>query len=327
MKMKIVFIIWILWSNGLRIFLKLFVFASLLVVLVACNQGSNPPAPGQDQDGKLNVVATTTILGDVVTQVGGDAIDLVVLLPVGVDPHSFQPTPQDVARLADADLIFISGVGLESFMDSILQNTNSQARLVDSSEGIALVANEAPEGSEYSDEGQDPHVWMDPNNVLLWVDNIEKTLIELDPDKAEIYRANAEQYRVSLIELDQWVRQQVDQIPEPDRKLVTDHLVFDYFAERYGFEQVGAVVPGYSTLAEPSAQELATLEDTIRQSGVGAILVGDTVNPSLADRVARDTGIRLVVFYTGSLTAPGGAADNYLDYIRYNVGAILEALQ
>lgn len=293
---------------------------ALAAALVACGQAGPAPSRG----GRLQVVATTTIVGDVVKQIGGDAIDLQVLLPPGVDPHAFEPTPQDVARLAGARVIFANGAGLEGFLESLLANAGGQAEIVHVSDGIALrrVQGGHDEGGE-----ADPHVWTDPNNVVVWTRNIEATLVRLDGANAARYQANAEAYRAKLQDLDAWVRAQVAQIPEANRRLVVDHEAFGYFADRYGFQQVGAVIPSFSTLAEPSAQELAALETAIRQQGVKAVFAGSTVNPKLARRVAADTGIQLVPLYTGSLTAPGGEAPSYLDYMRHNVAAIVKALK
>ncbi len=313
-------------------FVAKFTLLFLLLTLSACQSDplvqSNPPVP------KLKVVATTTIVGDVVAQIGGEAIDLVVLLPVGTDPHSFQPTPQDMARVADAQVIFINGVGLETFLEPLLESSGSKAVQSSVSEGITVLeASGADEHSQAESAANseahsgDPHVWMDPNNVLSWVDNIEKVLLELDAKNASVYRQNAARYRQALRDLDQWIVQQTAQIPPESRELVTDHQVFTYFAIRYGFKQIGAVVPGYSTLAEPSAQELAELEDNIRKLGVRAVFVGNTVNPNLAQRVAQDTGVALVPLYTGSLTGADEPAANYLDYIRFNVNAIVTALK
>jgi ABC-type Zn uptake system ZnuABC Zn-binding protein ZnuA len=150
---------------------------------------------------------------------------------------------------------------------------------------------------------------------------------ELDPDNAAIYQANADQYGQELQQLDAWIREQVAQIPTENREIITDHLVFGYFADEYGFTQVGAILPGYSTLAEPSAQELAQTEDAIRNLGVKALFVGETVNSQVAKQVALDTGLQLVFLNTGSLSEEGGQADSYLDYIRYNVEAIVNALK
>ncbi len=307
--------------------------AAVLVVLTMVSGCAGRPAARGD---KLAVVATTTIVGDVVAQVGGDAIDLTVLLPVGADPHVFDPSPQDMAQVADADVIFANGAGLEAFLERLLENAGGNAELIHVSEGIAFIEAEHHEDDEHEDEhaaddhhheGIDPHTWTDPNNVLRWVDNIESALIRYDPAHAAAYKANADAYRAQLRELDAWVRGQVAAIPAENRKLVTDHETFAYFAQRYGFEQIGAVVPGYSTAAQPSARDLAALEDRIRAYGVKAVFVGSTVNPALAQRVAEDTGIKLVFLYTGSLTAPGGEADSYLRYVKYNVGAMVEGLR
>ncbi len=311
---------------------QVFLIIVLLLNLVACQAEVDYSA--EKKDGLLKVVATTNIVGDVVSQIGGEAIDLTTLLPPGADPHSFQPTPQDMARVANAQVIFINGAGLETFMRALLENTNSQARQVEVSEGIHLLAasdhDEHLKDENHSGENGllgDPHVWTDPNNVQVWLDRIEATLVEADPENAALYHENATAYRQELTKLDGWIKSQVDQIPIENRKLVTDHQMFAYFAKRYGFEQIGAIIPGYSTLSEPSALEMAQLEDAIRTVGVKAIFVGNTVNPGLAQRVANDTGIHLVFFYTGSLSAVDGPAATYLDYVRFNVMAITEALK
>jgi manganese/iron transport system substrate-binding protein len=276
---------------------------------------------------KLKVVATTSIIADVVENVGGDRIELTVLLPLGADPHSFEPTPQDIAAVSDAHVVFANGAGLEGFLEPLLESAGATARVIYLSHGVELRQLGDEGAGEHHQHGADPHTWTDPNNVMVWTRNIVHALSALDPTNDETYEANAEAYEATLEELDAWVREQIAQIPEANRQIVTDHLVFAYFADRYGFAQVGAVVPGYSTVAEPSAKELAELEDVIRDLKVKAVFVGNTVNPNLAQRVAEDTGIRLVFFYTGSLTEKGGDADNYIDYVRYNVNAIVNALK
>lgn len=306
---------------------------SFLGLFAGCTAGSKQ-VQTDPSGSRLKVVATTNIVGDVVQQIGGDNLELSTLLPAGSDPHSYQPTPQDIARVADADLVFMNGLGLEEFMQALIDNAGGDAHLVTVSDGIEpLVSPEDSghegEGPNQEDEqqGQDPHVWTDPNNILVWTENIAAALSKNDPDNAETYAANAQAYQQQLRDLDEWIRVQVAQIPEANRKLVSDHTVFAYFARQYGLEQAGAVIPSYSTLAEPSAQELAALEDTIRSQGIRAIFVGDTVNPSLAQRIAEDTGVSLVFVHTGSLTGPEGNTPTYLDFIRYNVTAITSALK
>jgi ABC-type Zn uptake system ZnuABC Zn-binding protein ZnuA len=222
---------------------------------------------------------------------------------------------------------------LEEFLERLIASAQAEDRVVALSEDVLLLESEdphkEPEDENESEEhhGGDPHTWTDPNNVLLWVDAVELALVKVDPTNANLFRENANTYREELRQLDSWVREQVAHIPPEDRLLVTDHTLFTYFAHTYGFTQVGAVVESYSTLAEPSAQELAVLEDSIRALGVKAVFVGSTVNPGLASRVSRDTGVRLVPIYTGSLSESDGEAATYLDYIRYNTLAIVEALK
>jgi manganese/iron transport system substrate-binding protein len=318
----------ILFFAGVSVMKRWMWMAAMLIgVLTLGGCGSASPTP--TGSGRLRVVATTTIVGDVVKQVGGDWVALTVLLPVGTDPHTFDPSPQDMAKVANAGVIFANGAGLEAFLDRLLANAGGDADVVYVSEGLDLLegGHSQTEGDTHDHGGADPHTWTDPNNVLQWVGNIEAALVRHDPDHAAEYKANAEVYRAQLHDLDVWILGQVATIPVENRKLVTDHEAFAYFAQRYGFEQVGAIVPGYSTAAQPSAQDLADLEDHIKTYGVKAVFVGSTVNPALAQRVADDTGVKLISLYTGSLTGPGGEADSYLSYVRYNVMAIVEGLK
>ena len=291
---------------------------------------------------KLQVIATTSIVADVVQNVGRDLIDLTTLMPLGTDPHAFEPTPKDAAAVADAHVVFVNGAGLEVFLDDLLESAGEGATVVAVSYGVELRQFEGGqaqahepeehEGEQEADEhghdsSFDPHTWFDPNNVMVWTQNIAHTLSALDPDNAEAYAANASTYEAELRALDAWIHEQLAQVPEGNRQLVTDHTALSYFAHRYGFEQIGAVFPGYSTLAEPSAQDLAKLEDTIRAFDIEAVFVGLTINPDLAERVADDTGTQVVFLYIGSLSEPGGPADGYISFMRYNVVAITEALR
>jgi ABC-type Zn uptake system ZnuABC Zn-binding protein ZnuA len=286
-----------------------------------------------DEEQRLRVVATTSIVADVVRNVGSDRIDLTQLMPLGTDPHTFEPIPQDVAAVSDAHVVFVHGAGLEAFLDDLLESAGGGVPAVPVTHGVELLAfggaEEHEEEGEHEHEhsGADPHTWFDPNNVMVWVDNIEQALSALDPDNAGVYAANATAYQEELEALDGWIREQVDQVPPARRRLVTDHTAFTYFCAAYGFEQVGAVVPAYSTLAEPSAQELAALQEAIEQYDVPALFVGNTVSPDLAQQVADDTGTQLVFLYTGSLSEAGGPADDYISFMEYDVSAIVDALR
>jgi ABC-type Zn uptake system ZnuABC Zn-binding protein ZnuA len=279
--------------------------------------------------GTLKVVATTTMVGDVVRQVGGQSIQLTVLLPVGADPHEYDPRPQDIAAVADAQLVFASGAGLEAFLQPLIDNAGGQAQVVQVSDGIQLLAFADEYQGIATEEGlsTDPHTWLDPNNVIVWTQNIAAALIQADPVHADQYAANAAAYTQQLMDLDSWIRQQVGQIPPAHRKLVTDHAEFGYFAKQYGLDLTGTIVASFTTGASPSAQEMAKLEDSIRSYGVPAVFVSTTVNPNLADQVAQDTGTKVVQVYIGSLSAAGGPANSYLNLMRYNVSAIVAALK
>lgn len=298
----------------------------ITLIIAACS----PTSGGQDD--KLKVVASTTLIADTVQRVAGDRVNVSVIYPAGTDPHAFEPRPQDAAAIADADIVFLNGLGLEETLEGLLGNA---ALVVEVSDGVTPLEGgheeEAEEEEEHADEeeheGFDPHVWQDPNNVILWANNIAAALSEKDPANAATYQANAEAYVAELQALDAWIAEQVQQIPEQRRLLVTDHETFGYFAARYGFEMVGAIIPGGGTASAASAQELAAIEDQIRQLGVPAVFVGNTVPENVAAQVAADTGLQLVALYTDSLTEAGGPAGNYLDFMRYNVTAIVDALK
>jgi manganese/iron transport system substrate-binding protein len=301
-----------------------------LLIFTACSGDiSTPVQPQLNGNRVLKVVATTSIVFDVVKQVGGDLIDLDLLLPIGTDPHTFEPTPQDIAKLSQADVIFINGSGLETFLDRLIESSEGEFRIEDLSRDIQLIKlGTYPEGDKDHSPGDfDPHIWMDPNNVILWVKQILALLSDLDPENSPIYEANAQDFIDELVALDRWIVDLVREIPPEQRNLITDHLVFGYFAKAYGFFQVSAILPSFSTLSQPSAQEIANLEDTIRDEEIKAIFVSVSVNQDLARRITEDTGTQLVFVHTGSLTEPGGTADSYIDLIRYDVNAIVEALR
>lgn len=298
-------------------FRKLF-WILTLAALTACSTAASPST-----DGGLAIVATTSLIGDAARQVGGSRVDVRVLLPLGADPHAYEPRPQDMAALTDADLVLVNGFGLEETLEPLLENAKN---IVVVSEGIEALPFEGEHESE-EEHGLDPHVWQDPNNVLVWARNIADAFAQADPAHADEYAANAEKYIAELTALDAWIKEQVAQIPQANRKLVTEHATFGYFAARYGFEQVGAIIPSVSTGASPSAQELAALEDAIRASGAKAVFVGSTVGPDLSRRVAEDTGVRLVFLFTDSLSPVGGGAETYLAMMRHNVSAMVEALK
>lgn len=440
-----------------------------------------PTTPPVASAPAIKVLAAQSFLADIAQNVAGDRLTVEALIPLGVDPHVFEPTPADVRKVADSNVLIVNGAGFEEFLASLLENAGGERTVIEASQGLtsrtaregevavmspeeltealcveaadlflaaeettagadqssavelgmhkeedhghdhdhdhahehggmfwqvaltrqadgsyagflkwdaeggeiavatsggtlvvtsidAATAVEAeemltlacsgltqamimdvekgeyllalsgfrepkatlmittPGGHHHHDEG-DPHFWLDPTKVVTYVANIRDGLISVDPAGAEVYRANAERYIAQLNELDRFIAGEVAKIPEADRKLVTNHESFGYFADRYGFRVIGTIVPGVSTGASPSAQQLARLTERVREAGVKVIFLETGANPQLAEQLARETGIRVVSdLYTHSLSDADGSAPTYIDMMRYNVKQIVEAL-
>jgi len=324
---------------------------ALVVVLAACGwlrgigarEGARSPERGsQEGDARPLIVATTTIVGDVVRSVGGDQVQVMVLMSPGADPHTFEATPRDMVAISRADIVFANGLGLELALENLLDEARQRGKLVEVSRGIDVLqlghedhsgGSQNPRNSPNSQNSPDssasvdPHTWFDPNNVIKWVETIEEALAAVDPAHAGVFAENAAAYCARLRELDDWIQAQVARVPVGQRYLVTDHEVFGYFAKRYGFRQVGTVIPGLSTLGEPSARAVAALTDKMQSLGVDTIFVGTTVNPKLTETLASDLDVRVIELYTGSLSQTDGPAPTYADLIRYDVTRIVEGLQ
>lgn len=288
----------------------------LLIMVTACT----PSASSEPQTAPV-VLTSTTFLADIARNVAGDRVIVESLPPVGADPHSYQPTPRDVAKIEQSRLLIINGAEYEGFLDSLLENVAGERKLLEASAGLTLRKDAQ---GEY---GVDPHLWLDPNHVITYVENIREGLTHFDPDGAAVYRSNADAYIAELKDLDAWILQQVDQIPAEKRLLVTNHEALGYFAERYGFIVVGTVIESFSSVTSPSAQQMAALVDQIKSSGAPAIFLDASDNPALAQQIAGETGVTVVVdLHLESLT-DGAPAATYIDMMKYNVTRIVDALK
>jgi ABC-type Zn uptake system ZnuABC Zn-binding protein ZnuA len=301
-----------------------------LAVLVGCAAPAGSTV--RSSQGGPNVLAAETFLADIAQNVAGNRLYVDALIPIGVDPHSFEPTPADVRKVADSNVLIINGAGMELFMNQLLQNAGGQRTLIDASKGLTSrqpQPGEHPAGeSDQAHQEGDPHFFMDPTKVITYVKNIRDGLTAADPAGKDAYAANADAYIGKLNELDAWTKQQVAQVPESRRLLVTNHESLGYFADRYGFNVVGAIIPSVSTEASPSAQELAYLADQIKATGAPAIFLETGSNPQLADQLAGETGIKVITgLLTHSISAPGGPATDYLSMMRYDVNTIVSALR
>jgi ABC-type Zn uptake system ZnuABC Zn-binding protein ZnuA len=291
---------------------------AVAVVLAAC---SSPTASVTGSSGKLQVVATSTVFGDMVKNVGGDLVSVTSLVPANADVHTFEPSPTDIRGVAAARLLVMNGLGLDDWLrDTIVNAAASGTPLLEL--GVGLPGVELLPGEEPGT--QNPHLWMAVPYAILYVDRIEAALAAADPPHATDYARNADAYRARLATLDQHVRDQIATIPAEDRRLVTFHDAFPYFAREYGLEIVGVAVnaPGQ----DPSAAEIAALIQAIRAAGVKAIFSESQFPTQLVDQIARETGARVVAqLYDDSLGDP--PVTSYEAVIQWDVDQLVGALR
>lgn len=273
------------------------------------------------------VLATETFLADVAQNVADNRFKIEALLPIGVDPHSFEPTPNDVRKVADSQVLIVNGAGFEEFLDRLLQNAGGSRTIIEASAGLTSRTIQPNEPRD-PDHPTDPHFWLDPNNVIKYVENIRDGLSRADPAGASTYAANAEAYIAQLQALDQNIAAQVNALPAERRVLVTDHDTLGYFADRYGFRIVGMIVPSISTGASPSAHQVAQLIQQIKATQAKAIFLEASTNPQLAQQIAQETGVKVVTdLHTHSLTDAQGPAPTYIEMMKYNARLIVDALK
>ena len=301
-----------------------------LLVFVGCAQ---PPGAAPAAGGKPRVVATFSILGDVIDAVGGDLIELRTLVGPGGDAHTFEPSPKDSVALIEADLIIENGVSFEPWLDDLYAASGSKATRVAAAQGLASLIPADPEAAESeAHEGEehgefDPHVWHDVQNMIVMVGVIQDALAEHDPANAGRYLEQAERYTDELRALDAEIMEQAATLPENRRKLRTSHDTFGYFARRYGFEVVSTALGASTEESEPTAAAIAALVNTIRASGVPAIFAENVSNPRLMERVAAEAGVALAPpLYTDALGERGSSGDTYVKMMRSNIATIVEAL-
>ena len=297
---------------------RLWLIVSLIgIVAAAC--GSTSPVTS----GKLHVVATTTIIGDIARNIAGDKTDVITLLTPGVDPHEYEPVPADLQALSQAKIVFANGGGLEPWLPKIMQSAGSSIKIQTLTDGLTLRAlNEG--GATVTD----PHVWFDVNNAIHFAEQIRDSLITLDPANADAYQTNAKNYIARLTDLDSSIKKQVEAIPPKQRLLVTNHDTFGYFAAQYGFKVVGTVFPAGGAEASPSAQQVVELINSIKASQVKAVFTENTLNPELANTIAQEAGVKVITqLYTDSLGPKDSPASTYIDLLQFDVKTIVEALK
>lgn len=288
-----------------------------------------PDAPAPD-GGALKVVASTNIIGDLVHQIGGDRVEVTTILPANADPHDFEPSPKDVATLEGAKVVFVHGLGLDAWTQNIIDNSGGDFSVVTVTDGIETVnRHEDDHHDEADDHGHDvdPHVWFDPTKTAQMAANIAAGLSAADPDGTDAYNARLAAYQQNLATLDQEIAARIALIPADQRNMVTNHDALGYFADRYGLNIVGTVIPGVSPGVEPSAQEVADLLQVMKDQNVSVIFAENTVSPKLAQQLASEAGISVVdTLYSDSLGDPGSGADTYIGLMQTDTQIIVTAL-
>jgi zinc/manganese transport system substrate-binding protein len=316
-----------------------FGFVTPLVASAALTLAACAPAQQPDPD-RPRVVATTTQIGSIAQELGGDAIDVTVLLEPGVEAHDFELTPERAAALERAHLVLVSGAGLEDWLDDTLGASGGTDRVRDLSEGVELRTpgdyepahgHDDEEGHDEDEDGRhddedeiDPHYWLTGPNQVRMVENARDTLVELVPAAGDGIRERATALIGRIEEADAEVRRLIGEIPADRRGIVTDHDALGYFVEEYGLEFVGSIFPSLDVSSEPSAREIEALVAEIRATGVRAVFTESAVDPRLARAIAEESGARLVdeQLYTDSLGADGSGAETLDGMLLHNARVI-----
>ncbi|MDX8493025.1 metal ABC transporter substrate-binding protein [Mesorhizobium sp. VK22B] len=268
----------------------------------------------------LKVVTSFTVLGDIAKQVGGSNVEVKNIVPPDGDPHEYEPTPDDAKNLKEADVVIVSGLGLEGWMDRLISGSGYT--------GTPVVASEGINTRTMKEDGEpvtDPHVWNSPVNVQVWVKNIEKAYEGADPEAAELFKANAENYTKELKDLDAYARSKIDPIPQEKRKVLTSHDVFGYFGREYGVTFLAPL--GLSTEGEASAADVAKLIAQIKKEGVKVYFFENSNDPRLVQQIASATGAQSGgELYVEALSKEDGPAPTFEKMFRYNVDQLADAM-
>jgi zinc/manganese transport system substrate-binding protein len=264
--------------------------------------------------GGLSVVATTTQAADLVRDVGGERVDVHQVLQPNSDPHEYEPRPSDAREVTDADLVVRSGGDIDEWLDGLLENAGVDATTVTLIDSVRA-------------RPDDPHWWQDPLNGVLAVEALRDALIDADPDGRQEYERRAAAYVARLRALDGSIQTCIDEIPRAKRKLVTTHDALSYYADRYGLEVIGALIPSLSTQAQPSAKDTEELVAQIRDEGVEAIFPESSLNPKLEEAVSRETGAKVgAALYADTLGPEGSPGGTYIGSLQANTERLVDGL-
>jgi len=284
-------------------------------------------APGARAQDRLNVIATFSILGDFVKNVGGDRVEVATLVGPNGNAHVYAPSPGDAKKVADAKLVFVNGLGFEGWLERLVKASGTKAPIVVATKGIKPLERAGEHGHDHDhDHGRaDPHAWQSVANAKTYVANIRDALIAADPAGKDAYLANAAAYLAKLDALERDVREVIAKIPADRRRVITSHSAFGYFQDAYG---VSFTAPqGVSTEAEASAKDVAAIIAQIKKQKAAAVFLENVTDPRLVEQIARETGAKVGgTLYSDALTDDKGDATTYIDLIRHNLRQLASAL-
>jgi zinc/manganese transport system substrate-binding protein len=292
--------------------LALLIFAMLVMTL---------PAGAAE---RMQIIASFSILGDMVSQLAGDKADVTVLVGPNGDAHTFEPSPSDAKELTSSKLVFVNGLGLDSWMDRLAAASGYKGPMVVASKGVEPRTMVEEEGGS-NQTITDPHAWQDLSNGVIYVANIVAALSKADPDNAAQYRAAGDQYVAKLRVLDADIRQQIDKVPTAKRRIITSHDAFGYFGGTYGVEFLAP--EGISTDSEPSPKDLAGLIDQIKREGIKTLFVENISDPRTINMIAKETGAEVGgSLFSDALSPADGPAPHYIDMFKNNVPKMVAAM-
>jgi ABC-type Zn uptake system ZnuABC Zn-binding protein ZnuA len=294
-----------------------FLLASAVMVLGACSSSGGSSGPSASAATALKVVATTTVFADIIHTIGRDRVSVASIIPPGVGPEDYEAKPDDAKKLTDAQLIVSNGVGLDDFLDRLLSSAGGEHPRLVLGDGIPTLN---------VDGEENPHFWLDPTLVKqYYIPAITAKLSELDPDGKATYDANAATFGAELDALDAELKARIEEIPASNRKLVTFHDAFPYFARHFGFELVGVILENVGQ--EPSAADLAALVEKVKAAHVRAVFSEAQFSPKLSETLADEAGVSTVVTTLYNDALGDAPADTYVGLMRWNVDQIVPALK
>jgi zinc/manganese transport system substrate-binding protein len=301
--------------------------ARIVAFVLALVMAGGGTAVGAEK--KVKAVASFSVLGDIVKNVGGDRVEVTTLVGPNGDAHVYEPTPADAKAVSIADLVVVNGLGMEGWMDRLIKTAGYKGPEVVATKGIKprqMTAEESEEHEHGAKHIIDPHAWQNLANGMIYVDNIATGLIAVDPAGAATYQANAAAYKAKLAALNQWVKEEFSTIPRSKRRMITSHDAFGYFGAAYGVTILSPM--GVSTENEPSAGEVANLIKQIRQEKITAVFIENISDPRLVEQIGKESGVKLGgELYSDALSKPDKSAPTYIDMFKNNVSKMVAAMR